>query len=153
MFVYKRYGLLLLKPIISQIISAIVVSSVNASFGIVLGYATIALPELKLSETQASWFASIDLFLAMIFSPIGGLISGWIGRKKILMSCSPLVIIGWIMIANQTCTKWMLFTGRIVSSTAVALMLPTPSNNRILSISKFDISKISRALNPEYGKF
>ena len=100
---------------------------VNASFGIVLGYATIALPELNLSANQASWFASIDLFLVMIFSPIGGLISGWIGRKKILMISSPFVIIGWVMIAHQTSAEWMLFTGRIVSSIGVAIMLATPS--------------------------
>ena len=96
-----------------------------------VGYATIALPDLKLDEDQASWFASIDLFLVMIFSPIGGLISGWIGRKKTLMLSSPLATIGWVLIANQTFAGWMLFTGRIVSSIGIALMLATPSKYKI----------------------
>ena len=95
--------------------------------GIIFGYATIALPDLKLNENQASWFASIDLFLFMVFTPLGGLISGWIGRKKILMLSSPFVIIGWVLIANHTFAGWMLFTGRIVTSIAIAVMLSSSS--------------------------
>ena len=97
------------------------------SLGIIFGYATIALPDLKLDDNQASWFASIDLFLFMIFSPIGGLISGWIGRKKILMLSSPFAIIGWVLIANHTFAEWMLFTGRIVTSIALSVMLASSS--------------------------
>ena len=99
-----------------------------------VGYATIALPDLKLDEDQASWFASIDLFLVMIFSPIGGLISGWIGRKKTLMLSSPLATIGWVLIANQT-TEWMLFSGRLLTSIAIASMMASPSMSQRLKIN------------------
>ena len=109
-----------------QIIGALTASLVNASVGILGGYAAIALPELNLDKIQASWFASMDLFLCMIFAPIGGLLSGWLGRKKIMLAFSPLAVIGWVLIATQT-SEWMLFSGRFLSSIAIASMMASSS--------------------------
>ena len=109
-----------------QVVGALTASLVNASVGVLVGYAAIALPELKLDKIQASWFASLDLFSCMIFAPVGGLLSGWLGRKKIMMAFSPLAVIGWVLIANQT-TEWMLFSGRLLSSIAIASMMASPS--------------------------
>ena len=111
---------------IFQIIGALTASLVNASVGILGGYAAIALPELNLNKIQASWFASMDLFLCMIFAPIGGLLSGWLGRKKIMVAFSPVAVIGWVLIANQT-SEWMLFSGRFLSSIAIASMMASSS--------------------------
>ena len=109
-----------------QIIGALTASLVNASVGILIGYAAIALPELKLNKIQASWFASLDMFSCMVFAPIGGLLSGWLGRKKIMMAFSPLAVIGWVLIANQN-SELMLFSGRLLSSIAIASMMASPS--------------------------
>ena len=118
----------------SQVVGALTASLVNASVGVLVGYAAIALPELKLDKTQASWFASLDLFSCMIFAPVGGLLSGWLGRKKIMMGFSPLAVVGWVLIANQT-TEWMLFSGRLLTSIAIASMMASPSMSQRLKIN------------------
>ena len=117
-----------------QVVGALAASLVNASVGVLVGYAAIALPELKLDKTQASWFASLDLFSCMIFAPVGGLLSGWLGRKKIMMGFSPLAVVGWVLIANQT-TEWMLFSGRLLTSIAIASMMASPSMSQRLKIN------------------
>ena len=104
------------------------VSLAFVSHGILIGYSSIALPDLKLNEDQASWFVSIDHFVSALCCPLGGLISGWIGRKKILMCFTPFAIFAWVLIAIHTTAEWMLFTGRILSSIAITLMIATPSN-------------------------
>ena len=117
-----------------QVVGALTASLVNASVGVLVGYAAIALPELKLDKTQASWFASLDLFSCMIFAPVGGLLSGWLGRKKIMIGFSPLAVVGWVLIANQT-TEWMLFSGRLLTSIAIASMMASPSMSQRLKIN------------------
>ena len=99
---------------------------VTASLGILLGFATVALPQLKLNEDESSWFASIDLFCLMVFAPLGGALSGWLGRKKILMIFSPVAALGWLLIA-QSKTITILFVGRFLSSVALASMLASPN--------------------------
>ena len=99
---------------------------VTASLGILLGFATVALPQLKLNENESSWFASIDLFCLMVFAPLGGALSGWLGRKKTLMIFSPIAALGWILIAESK-TISILFWGRFLSSVALASMLASPS--------------------------
>ena len=102
------------------------VSLVTASLGILLGFATVALPQLKLNDSESSWFASIDLFCLMVFAPLGGAFSGWLGRKRTLMIFSPLAGLGWILIAESK-TLSILFTGRFLSSVALASMLASPN--------------------------
>ena len=74
--------------------------------GALLGYTTIALPqwknetniELRLDENESSLYASLFWIIGIICSPIGGILSGWLGRRKIVMIASPLVICGWLII-------------------------------------------------------
>ena len=48
-----------------------------------------------------------------MFSSLG-ILSGWIGRKKVTILCSPIVMCGWLVIGFAQ-NKMMLFFGRIIS--------------------------------------
>ena len=51
----------------------------------------------------------------IICSPIGGFLSGWVGRRKIMIFSAPLVALGWLCIGIAQ-NKFMLYVGRIVTS-------------------------------------
>ena len=87
-----------------------------------LGYTTIAIPqwknetntELQLDENESSLFASLFWMIGIICSPIGGALSGWLGRRKIVLIATPLVICGWLIIGFAQ-NKLMLYIGRTIS--------------------------------------
>lgn len=75
------------------------------------GYPATTLPllneqsmDVKLSISQASWFASITA----IFSPIGGLLSGYMldkfGRRTTLICINVISIISWLIIGYSSRT-------------------------------------------------
>lgn len=75
------------------------------------GYPATTLPllgeasmDVKLTVAQASWFASITA----IFSPIGGLLSGYMmdkfGRRNTLISINVISIISWLIIGYSSKT-------------------------------------------------
>ena len=86
------------------------------------GYTTIALPqwknetniELRFDDNESSLFASSIYMVAIICEPIGGILSGWLGRRKLILFATPLVICGWL-ITGFAQNKIMLFIGRILS--------------------------------------
>ena len=61
---------------------------------------------------------------ATIASPLGGVISSWLGRKKIFIISAPILISGWIMIGLAP-NKILLYTGRIITSFAAGLPVPS----------------------------
>ena len=87
-----------------------------------LGYTTIALPQwknetnikLRFDDNESSLFASSIWIIGIIFSPIGGILSGWLGRRKFVLLATPLVICGWL-ITGFAQNKIMLFVGRLIS--------------------------------------
>ena len=91
--------------------------------GALLGYTTIALPQwknetnidLRLDENESSLYASLFWIIGVICSPIGGILSGWLGRRKIVMIASPLVICGWVIIGFAQ-DKIMLYIGKTICS-------------------------------------
>ena len=91
--------------------------------GALLGYTTIALPQwknetnidLRLDENESSLYASLFWIIGIICSPIGGILSGWLGRRKIVMIASPLVICGWVIIGFAQ-DKIMLYIGKTICS-------------------------------------
>ena len=91
--------------------------------GALLGYTTIALPQwknetnidLRLDENESSLYASLFWIIGVICSPIGGILSGWLGRRKIVMIASPLVICGWLIIGFAQ-NKIMLYSGKTICS-------------------------------------
>ena len=96
-------------------------SSFNLSA--LLGFTTIALPQLKnetnielmFDENESSWFASIFWIVGIFCSPIGGMLSGWLGRRKFVLIGTPFVLCGWLIIGFAQ-TKMMIFAGRIIQS-------------------------------------
>ena len=100
------------------------------SLGACLGYPTIALPQLKnetntavnLDDYEGSMFASGFWFSGIICSPLGGVLSGWLGRRKILVCASPFMTLGWLIIGIAQ-DKAMIFSGRILTASAVCLQL------------------------------
>merc|ERR1719394_1200833 len=107
----------------TQISGTIVVSLAFLSLGTLIGYPTKALPELfkeenesvNLNEKEGSSFAAMLSLCGVIFSPLGGIFSGWLGRKNIILFTAPLVSCGWLIIALAQ-NKAMLFIGNILIS-------------------------------------
>ena len=91
--------------------------------GALLGYTTIALPQwknetnidLRLDENESSLYASLFWMIGIICSPIGGILSGWLGRRKVVMIASPLVICGWLIIGFAQ-DRIMLYIGKTICS-------------------------------------
>ena len=91
--------------------------------GALLGYSTIALPqwknetniELRLDENESSTYASLFWMIGIFCSPIGGILSGWLGRRKVVIIASPFVICGWLIIGFAQ-NKIMLYIGKTICS-------------------------------------
>ena len=97
------------------------------SKGSIVAYPTKALPQLRsngsiivLTEIEESIFAAAFGFSCIIFAPLGGIIAGWIGRKKIIVLTAPFVSLGLLLIGLS---KWktMLFFGRFLSTICLNL--------------------------------
>ena len=107
---------------IFQFLGAFVICLGSFNMSGLLGFNTIALPQLKnetnpevrLDEYQSSLFAALYWMVGIICSPTGGILSGWLGRKRIVMMTTPLVICGWLIIGLAH-NKIMLYIGRIIS--------------------------------------
>jgi hypothetical protein len=93
------------KAALMQILMAVLANITIVSSGMGIGYPATTLPllneqstDVKLSVSQASWFASITA----IFSPIGGLLSGYMldrfGRRLTLICINVISIISWLII-------------------------------------------------------
>ena len=68
-----------------------------------------------MDDYEGSLFASLFMMMGVICSPTGGFLSGWLGRRKIVLIASPLVALGWLVIGFAQ-NKIMLYLGRIVTS-------------------------------------
>ena len=104
------------------------------SLGTVLGYPTKALPQMKsesdinvaLDDYEGSMFAAIFWIAGIIFSPLGGALAGWIGRRKTILLASPLIASGWLIIAIGH-SQAMLFIGRCLTGIAVCAQMSSVS--------------------------
>ena len=98
------------------------------NIGVSVGYPTQALPQLRnesnaavnLDEYEGSFFASVLWITGIICSPIGGALSGWLGRKKVLMIATPIEVCGWLLIGFAQ-NKIMLYLGMFINSSALLL--------------------------------
>ena len=86
------------------------------------GFQMILHLKVKLDDYEGSLFASLFWMVGVICSPMGGFLSGWLGRRKIILLTTPLVAIGWIIIGCAN-NKLMLYLGRIISSGTMKLIL------------------------------
>ena len=74
--------------------------------GGIFAYPTKALPELFnnngtdskiiLNELEGSVFAVALGIAGLVCSSLGGILAGWIGRRKTILLTSPFVAIGWL---------------------------------------------------------
>ena len=117
----KKYYLLKITQIF-QFLGAFVICLGSFNMSGLLGFNTIALPQLKnetntvvrLDEYESSLFAALYWMVGIICSPTGGILSGWLGRRRIVMITTPLVICGWLIIGLAH-NKTMLYIGRVIS--------------------------------------
>ena len=114
-----------------------------------IGYPTKALPQLqsepnnavKLTENEGSGFAAILTLSGVIFSPLIGFLSGWLGKKKIIFCTTPIVASGWLILALAQ-NKAMLFIGNIMvsmSTAQAATVMPYISGKLIVTICSYFI--------------
>ena len=98
-----------------------------------------------MDDYEGSLFASLFWMVGVICSPMGGFLSGWLGRRKIILLTTPLVAIGWIIIGFAN-NKLMLYLGRIISSGTIKLIL-TILLYRGVSLQSTIIKVVKRYLN------
>ncbi len=126
----------------------------SISLGTVLGFTVRALPQLEearsndsvhLTTSQGSWFgesivskkysllkghlllfilAATTQLTSILFSPLGGALSNWCGRKRLMLIVGPFVIGGWLLIALAQNLP-MLFMGRVLTSLCYSLIYPS----------------------------
>ncbi|XP_049535263.1 uncharacterized protein LOC125950919 [Anopheles darlingi] len=121
------------KAAIKQIVMAVVANITIISSGMGIGFPSIAMIELTnstssvvLSESNATWFASIT----SIMCPFGGLLSGYlldrIGRKKTLYFINFISVVSWAIMSfasrtDSTVLFIQLIVARIIIGIAIGL--------------------------------
>ena len=109
-----------------EVFGAINVSLALISLGFVQGFGTISLASIALNEEEGSWFVSIDMLFAVIFTSIGGKFAEVFGIKTTFLISSPIIILGWIFVGTFSSTFWLIL-GRALSGIGVAVMMVSPS--------------------------
>ena len=114
-----------------KILGTLTICISTISRGGLFAYPTKTLPEVQnlnhtnsemvfLNSFEGSLFAASIQLTGIFFAPFGGIISGWIGRRKTILLMSPFVSIGYLLIAVSQ-NKFMLLLGRFLSTTAMTL--------------------------------
>ena len=78
--------------------------------------------EMRLDDNQSSIFVSILWMVGIICSPLGGILSCWLGRKKVFMITAPLVAVGWLVIGFAQNKVMLLYIGRILSGGRIKVL-------------------------------
>ena len=79
--------------------------------------------EKLLDESTVSWFASTLVLGQIVGSIFGAWIANRIGRKKSMIGCGFLSVIGWMILAGSQ-YDWMLMLGRVWTGFFDCLMVP-----------------------------
>ncbi|KAH8283698.1 hypothetical protein KR018_012543 [Drosophila ironensis] len=106
-----------------QVVAVILANIGVFSTGMTLAMPTATLHQLKdttepvhLTDTEASWFASVNALSA----PLGGLLSGFlldkIGRKRSLIVLNVLSIVAWILLATPSQSDSIAFFWQLIAS-------------------------------------
>ena len=109
------------------------ISFATMSLGTVGAYVTETLPQLQcqmnhtdvsydceplLDEDSGSWWASLEFLSGVFLCPLGGFLSGKIGRRMTLLVTTPLLIVGFSILAISKTTAFV-FIGWILCSSTV----------------------------------
>ena len=76
--------------------------------------------EVSLNEYEGSSFASLGWLSGIVCTPVGGVLSGWLGRKRLLTITTPIGAIGWLLVGFAQ-NKFMLFFGYFINQSTVCL--------------------------------
>ncbi|XP_019625170.1 PREDICTED: solute carrier family 2, facilitated glucose transporter member 8-like [Branchiostoma belcheri] len=97
------------------------------AFGMVLGYSSPALPDLKkesgavhMDSYHGSWFGSLSAIGAMFGGPVGGWCIEALGRKTSLMTAVLPFTGGWLILAYAQ-NLAMLYVGRLLTGIAAGM--------------------------------
>ncbi|KAG7165779.1 facilitated trehalose transporter Tret1-like isoform X2 [Homarus americanus] len=118
-----------------------VVSSGLLSSGIwaVSGYSVVILPQVRntnatfiLSPSQASWFATLPLFMCIPGSLLGGMVGEWAGPKRLMLVLAPVLaffcmslhVASWKVIQRAGAAHAFLMGIRVIQSIIVAVLVP-----------------------------
>ncbi|XP_041976552.1 facilitated trehalose transporter Tret1-like [Aricia agestis] len=103
-----------------QILAALIVNLGTINTGMAFGFSATALPQLKsenstlhITESEASWIAS----LSAAGTPIGCIVSGYlmdnIGRRRTLIFTEIPLIVGWLLVSTAQNVP-MMYVGRLL---------------------------------------
>ena len=96
------------------------------SLAVIQSFGTVSLEDIPLSEDQGTWFVSIDILMAITFTPVGGKVTEVFGIKKTFLACTPIIILGWILVGIFTTSAGLLL-GRVLCGVGVAILMASPS--------------------------
>ncbi|XP_041985361.1 facilitated trehalose transporter Tret1-like [Aricia agestis] len=82
------------------------------------GFFNATEPELRLTQSEASWVASLLCLGALWGAVPAGLISEYFGRKKTLLYLALPLVVSWILVASSP-NVYGLYVGRFVGGVAV----------------------------------
>jgi hypothetical protein len=101
---------------------------------------------VRLNENEGSWFAANFFIIGIFICPFGGVLSGYLGRKKTILLCTPFLWLGWLMLGLAH-NKIMIFGGRSLTSFGICLIMP--SVGKYCAILKLNCLKIIRTYAEE----
>ena len=78
--------------------------------------------EMRLDANESSIFVSILWMAGIICSPLGDVLSCWLGRKKVVMIAAPFVAVGWLVIGFAQNKVMLLYIGRILSGGRIKIL-------------------------------
>ena len=94
------------------------------SLGLVLGYSSPALPDLKakgvLNDLQGTWYGSLVTLGAMVGGPFGGFLADSVGRKTSIIICAIPFTSGWLINILTTSVS-LLYIGRLLTGLATGM--------------------------------
>ncbi|XP_044741056.1 facilitated trehalose transporter Tret1-2 homolog isoform X2 [Chrysoperla carnea] len=116
-----------IKTAFPQILASVFAASYHIAVGIALAYSAILIPQLedpasdiKVTQSQSSWLASVIVVVVPVGSIIAGLIMERFGRLNTIKIAAVPSVCGWILIAMST-DFYTLLLGRLLTGLASAL--------------------------------
>ncbi len=96
------------------------------AFGTVLGFSSPTIPQLQAQgildgNDRESWFTAVSLLGAILGSTVAGILVEPIGRKLSIMVCTPVYVLGWLLIIAAGKYFTALLIGRIITGIAMGM--------------------------------
>ncbi len=99
----------------------------SVTFGVITGFSGVVIPQfraedadMKLTDTQISWLASLPTLAMIATSILGGIFGQSLGRRNAVLIVAPFEVIGFICQAAAPDPTLLLF-GRFLAGAAAGL--------------------------------